>query len=289
MHGWPCPSPPPSTSRRRRPHHRAPRHRAARALFRDPHPTHRDDGSMGPSTDISRSRTAPNNVGNTGPHSAGSHTESRPQWPADGRTPPTPWMGVRGVRSVRGLPTERKLVDLAKHGGDSGGFGLRLDGVEPLVGIVAAEGRQTGFEMPARAFPPIRSILIFLAPPNAYPVTVRPRAEPDDPVAAAVQAICDRLGPSDIDALPRKWLARLPASVHRGRSGRRPSPRPVDPIGRVLPDPDARHTDLGSDLPRAGHPRQPRHRPPRSGQSRLRPPVRSAAALARHRDGSRPG
>jgi len=29
-----------------------------------------------------------------------------------------------------------------------------------------------------------------------------------------------RLGPSDIDALPRKWLARLPASVRRGRSGR---------------------------------------------------------------------
>ena len=28
------------------------------------------------------------------------------------------------------------------------------------------------------------------------------------------------LGPSDIDALPRKWLARLPASVRRGRSGR---------------------------------------------------------------------
>src|SRR6478672_12149558 len=70
------------------------------------------------------------------------------------------------------------------------------------------------------------------------------------------------LGPSDIDALPRKWLARLPASVHRGRSGRRPPPRPVDPAGRVLPDPDARDTDLGSDLPRAGHPRQPRHRPP---------------------------
>ena len=81
-----------------------------------------------------------------------------------------------------------------------------------------------------------------------------------------------RLGPSDIDALPRKWLARLPASVHRGRSGRRPPPRHVDPVGRVLPDPDARHTDLGSDLPRAGHPRQPRHRPPRSGRSRLRRP-----------------
>src|SRR6478609_6622973 len=44
--------------------------------------------------------------------------------------------------------------------------------------------------------------------------------------------------------------------------GPRPPPRPVDPAGRVLPDPDARDTDLGSDLPRAGHPRQPRHRPP---------------------------
>ena len=33
---------------------------------------------MGPSTDISRSRTVPNNVGNTGPHSAGSHTEIPP-------------------------------------------------------------------------------------------------------------------------------------------------------------------------------------------------------------------
>src|SRR6185312_15675963 len=30
----------------------------------------------------------------------------------------------------------------------------------------------------------------------------------DDP--AAVQAICDRLGPDQIDALLRKWLARLP-------------------------------------------------------------------------------
>jgi hypothetical protein len=136
------------------PAYRAPRHRAARAPFRDPHPTHRDDGSMGPSTDISRSRTVPNNVGNTGPHSDESHTEYRPQWPANGRTSPTPWMGVRGVRSVRGLPTERKPVDLAKHGGDSGGFGLRLDGVEPLVGIVAADGRQTGFDCPLGRFRP---------------------------------------------------------------------------------------------------------------------------------------
>ena len=75
----------------------------------------------------------------------------------------------------------------------------------------------------------------------------------------------------------------------RGRSGRWPPPRPVDPAGRVLPDPDARHTDLGSDLPRAGHPRQPRHRPPPIRSVSASTPVRSAAALARHRDGSGPG
>ena len=41
----------------------------------------------------SRAPAVPNNVGNTGPHSAGSRTEYRPRWPADGRTSPTPWMG----------------------------------------------------------------------------------------------------------------------------------------------------------------------------------------------------
>ncbi len=50
----------------------------------------------------SRAPAMPNNVGNTGPHSAGSHTEYRPQWPADGRPSPTPWMGVRGVRGGLG-------------------------------------------------------------------------------------------------------------------------------------------------------------------------------------------
>jgi hypothetical protein len=32
-------------------------------------------------------------VETTGPHSAGSRTEYRHQWPADGRPSPTPWMG----------------------------------------------------------------------------------------------------------------------------------------------------------------------------------------------------
>ena len=51
----------------------------------------------------SRAPAVPNNVGNTGPHSAGSHTEYRPQWPADGRPSPTPWMGVRAGLGPFGL------------------------------------------------------------------------------------------------------------------------------------------------------------------------------------------
>ena len=83
--------------------------------------------------------------------------------------------------------------------------------------------------------------------------------------------------------------ARLPASVHRGRSGRWPPPRPVDPAGRVLPDPDARHTDLGSrsSSSRSSATTSTSAAPIRSVSAST--PVRSAAALARHRDGSGPG
>ena len=56
--------------------------------------------------------------------------------------------------------------------------------------------------------------------------------------------------------------ARLPASVHRGRSGRGRRHDLSILRAEFSLDPDARHSDLGSDLPRAGHPRQPRHRPP---------------------------
>ena len=82
----------------------------------------------------------------------------------------------------------------------------------------------------------------------------------DDP--AALQAICDSLGPAQIDALLREWLAILP----------HPSPpltappataRHLDPAGRVIPDPDARPAGVGAGLLRAGHPRRPRHRPAR--------------------------
>ena len=57
----------------------------------------------------------------------------------------------------------------------------------------------------------------------------------------AVQAICDSLGPTQIDALLRKWLRDPARPVHarRRRGGRLPV-RAVGPAGRVLADPDAR-------------------------------------------------
>ena len=50
--------------------------------------------------------------------------------------------------------------------------------------------------------------------------------------------------------------------VHRGGPGRRIRLRAVDPAGGVLPHPDAGRTGGRADLLRAGHARQPRHRPP---------------------------
>ena len=59
----------------------------------------------------------------------------------------------------------------------------------------------------------------------------------DDP--AALQAICDRLGP-DADRRAAAQVAGHPAApVHRRRPGRRLPLRHLDPAGRVLPDPDA--------------------------------------------------
>ncbi len=91
----------------------------------------------------------------------------------------------------------------------------------------------------------------------------------DDP--AALQAICDRLGEEQIDALLRKWLTLLPHPFSRRRSGRGLPLRAVDSAGRVLADPDAGQTGGRPDVLRAGHPRQPRHRPPRPSRPGLRP------------------
>ena len=91
----------------------------------------------------------------------------------------------------------------------------------------------------------------------------------DDP--AALQAICGRLGPDQIDALLRKWLAILP---HPFTAADRAAGYRYDisiPAGRVLPDPDARPAGDRPGLLRTRHPRQPRRRPPGPSQFGLRP------------------
>ena len=109
----------------------------------------------------------------------------------------------------------------------------------------------------------------------------------DDP--AALQAICDRLG-EDADRCAAAQVAGPAAApVHRRRSGRRLPLRAVDSAGRVLADPDARQAGVGPDVLRAGHPRQPRHRPPRPGRAGLRPQADPSRAPRTHRDRSAPG
>ncbi len=109
----------------------------------------------------------------------------------------------------------------------------------------------------------------------------------DDP--AAVQAICDRARARPDRRAAAQVAGHAAAPVHRRRSGRRLPLRAVDPAGRVLPDPDAGQTGVGSDVLRAGHPRQPRHRPPRPGQPGLRPPADAARAPRDPGTGSGPG
>jgi hypothetical protein len=97
----------------------------------------------------------------------------------------------------------------------------------------------------------------------------------EDP--AALQGICDRLGPEQIDAVLRKWLAILPhpfSSEDRAAGYR----YDISILQAEFPDPDAGQTRLGSGPFRAGHPRQPRHRPPRLGQSDLRPAANAPRA-----------
>ena len=85
-----------------------------------------------------------------------------------------------------------------------------------------------------------------------------------------LQQICDGLSAAKIDALLRKWLARLPHPFHRpGSEGRLPLRR-VHPPGRVLPDPGARPAADGPHLLRGSHPREPGPRPSRSGATDLR-------------------
>src|SRR5271166_956488 len=96
----------------------------------------------------------------------------------------------------------------------------------------------------------------------------------DDP--AALQAICDGLGPEQIDALLRKWLARLPHpfSDEDRAAGYRYDLSILQAefsLTQMLDKPVS-----GREFLRTSHPRQPRHRPPRSGQPGVRPPPDAA-------------
>jgi hypothetical protein len=91
----------------------------------------------------------------------------------------------------------------------------------------------------------------------------------EDP--ARLQALCDELGPVQIQALLDKWLAILPGALSDADrdAGYRYELSILQ--GRVLPDPGARPARLRTDLFRTRHPRQPRRRPPGPGQPHLRP------------------
>ena len=89
---------------------------------------------------------------------------------------------------------------------------------------------------------------------------------------AAVQAICDSLGPEQIDALLRKWLAILPSPFTdddeaAGYRYELSIQQAEFSLTQMLDCAGVR-----ADLLRAGHPRQPRHRPPGPRRADLQPP-----------------
>ncbi len=106
---------------------------------------------------------------------------------------------------------------------------------------------------------------------------------------AALQRICDQLGPEQIDALLRKWLARLP--------------HPFTPDDRdagyrydisILQAEFSLTQMLGptrdrTGVLRTGHPGQSQCRAPRSGQPDLRPPHPEPQTTPGPLDSSAPG
>ena len=76
---------------------------------------------------------------------------------------------------------------------------------------------------------------------------------------ARLQTVCDQLGPEQIDALLRRWLAELPHpfTPEAGRV----SVRSVDLAGRVLPHPDPGPPAQWTHLIRGDHPRESRSGP----------------------------
>ena len=95
-----------------------------------------------------------------------------------------------------------------------------------------------------------------------------------------LQQLCDGLSAAKIDALLRKWLARLPHPFTAQGSRGRLSLRRVDPPSRVLVDPGAGPAAHRPRLLRGGDPREPRHRSARSGATDLRAARHQADARA---------
>jgi hypothetical protein len=84
-----------------------------------------------------------------------------------------------------------------------------------------------------------------------------------------LQSLCDGLSAEGIDALARKWLARLPHpfTVQDRAAGYRYEVSILE--DRVLPDPGPGPTPQWPDLLRGSHPREPRPGPARSSATDL--------------------
>ena len=104
-----------------------------------------------------------------------------------------------------------------------------------------------------------------------WPTGSPPATDPD-----ALQAICDRFGPADVQAFFDRWIDVIPTPFTADRSCRRLLVGAVDAPGRGVPHPRVRRPPPGPRVLRSARHRQHRHRPPRS-RSPSCSPARSAA------------
>ena len=112
-------------------------------------------------------------------------------------------------------------------------------------------------------------------------------AATDDP--AGLQAICDRLGPSQITAFADRWFAVLPLPLTATDQAGGLLVGDLDAPGRGLAHHRVRPPATRPRVLRGPGRRQPRHRPPRAGRADLRAVAGYAAAATGHPAGrSRP-
>jgi hypothetical protein len=87
---------------------------------------------------------------------------------------------------------------------------------------------------------------------------------------AALQAICDRFGPADIEGFFERWTRVIPTPFHRGRPGRRLLLGALHAPGRGVTHVGLRRPAPRPRLLRVLGPRQHRHRASRADPCRLR-------------------